>query len=631
MSREKLKRYFSNITYIDDLFDYCFIGDTDVHRTEGEATPYDEAEDEGPPLSESQHTDVEESPPQSAPVTSPTSKDQVGNNLVQLLVDLNDDKYANITVNPVLYCSETNTESLCTQILKAPLTMIDWMLSEVEDKNAYPIIRNVLQETQQLKVIVVYTASYAEALKALDNDAYLKQFKRIDKPGLQNLSYCFCNCKSLLIFADKQQYSILTLLDIIVDIFISACGVMPVAVLDYVQRVQDLSDKLFGAFSDPIADLYFLQMYYSELNEYDATEAMTMFMQNKFRDACTVDSRILQELYQLQKNRLKIYIASGTAEIKLHSSIDYLIPHLGDLEKAFCQALKKVPFSSFRRCCDDAVIQSLNWFDVVDYFTSFFQEAKEIYIKDQINFILRPYLGLELPFVFEEPAEQQRNELQKTIAQNISESFENFRRQICPLLLQMLISSSQMLTTSEELVRNVKYKCYENTSLKELLEEGAEYDEKQKTSFLINKIHFGDVLVKYDKHKGNEYLLCLTPPCDAFRPGKTKLNLLFIRGNEVHSKELNSRRKENSHLSALPVKNKHKTELRYINWKFFDIVKFNLKNVEEYKALCGWERPYMMAEPYARQIANAFTAYFSRAGVDELFMKSENNLRRLFK
>ena len=51
---------------------------------------------------------------------------------------------------------------------------------------------------------------------------------------------------------------------------------------------------------------------------------------------------------------------------------------------------------------------------------------------------------------------------------------------------------------------------------------------------------------------------------------------------------------------------------------------------EDLEKLKSWERPCMMAEPYARQISNKFISYFSRAGVDELFMKSAVNLRRIF-
>ena len=74
-----------------------------------------------------------------------------------------------------------------------------------------------------------------------------------------------------------------------------------------------------------------------------------------------------------------------------------------------------------------------------------------------------------------------------------------------------------------------------------------------------------------------------------------------------------------------------KTDLKYVAWRLFDIVKFDLGKKEDYESICSYSRPFMMSEQYSRQIGNLFTSYFSRAGVDELFMKSAQNLRALFK
>lgn len=625
MSRKKLRHYFGNVTYIDDKFDFCLVND-DYYDTD------DEDDEGGPPLP----MQADPQPDDLSGERELTDEQKSGINLIALVKKLNENKYSDIRLHPVAYSQDSNPERLFPQIISSPLTIIDWDLGGVN--TAFSIIKQVFAQTQQLKVFVVYSASFQDAVKSFDDDRELKCFPRIKEAEMIRAHQC--NNRSLLIIADKQRYNICSLLDFITDLFVDRCGIMPIALIDFMESAQKVSDGLFAAFSDSVADLYFLQMYYSQLNECDATEAITMFMQNKFRDACTVDPSLLQEVFQLYKDRLETYISFEDAENRLQKNIDQLIPKLGDLEKAFCCAMKKVPFSTFKRCCNDAVIKSTNWVDVVDFFCSFFEEAKEIYIRDEIYSMLSPYLGLELPFVIEGTAERKREKLQETIGKNISDEFENFRKQICPLLLQMLISSPKMLTSSAELVGNMKYKCYEKTSVKELLEPGEALDEKQKNEFLINKVHFGDVLIKYNKHKGNQYLLCLTPPCDAFRPEKIRLNMLFIRGSEVNGPDLNSRRKENSHLSALPVKRGQKKELRYINWKFYDIVKVDLNDVtphpelndvKSYTDLYEWERPYMMAEPYARQIANAFTAYFSRAGVDELFMKSESPLRRIFK
>lgn len=625
MSREKLRHYFGNVTYIDDKFDFCLVDENHYEQ-------HDEYDEGGPPISE------QAPPPPAEPQNEYelTEEQQSGINLIALIKKLNDDKYSDIRLHPVAYTPNSNPEQLYPQIISSPLTIIDWDLGG--GNKAFHIIKQVFTKTQQLKVIVVYTASFHEACGCFSSDPELACFPCIKKAEMIQAHQC--NNRSLLIIADKQSYNIISLLNFITDLFIDKCGIMPIALIDFMESAQKVSDSLFAAFSDSVADLYFLQLYYSQLNEYDATETMTMFLQNKFRDACTVNPHILQESFALYKSRLEMFIGSEDAESNLRRNIDQLIPKLGESEKAFCRAMKKVPFTTFKRCCDDAIIKSTNWVDVVDYFYSFFQEAKEIYIKDEVYSMLSPYLGLELPFIFENTAEQKREELQRTINQNISKDFDKFRKQICPLLLQMLISSKKMLTSSAELVGNMKYKSYENTSIKELLEPGEALDEKQKNEFLVNKIHFGDVLIKYNKHKGNQYMLCLTPPCDAFRPEKTRLNMIFIRGSEVAGVDLNGRRKENSHMSALPVKRGQKKELRYINWKFYDIVKVDLNDVtshpelndvKSYTDLYEWERPYMMAEPYARQIANAFTAYFSRAGVDELFMKSESHLRRIFK
>ena len=168
-------------------------------------------------------------------------------------------------------------------------------------------------------------------------------------------------------------------------------------------------------------------------------------------------------------------------------------------------------------------------------------------------------------------------------------------------------------------------------SLSNLLLEGISYGTKKKTKFLQNKMHFGDVLIRQNSDGNNDYLLCITPPCDAFRPEKTKLHIIFIKGSEIPLRELAAQRKENTHLSALPVTDASgNAQIRYVNWKFFDVVTFNLKEEDDYKDLCTWDRPYMMAEQYARQISNLFISYFSRAGVDELFMKSAPSLRHIF-
>lgn len=203
--------------------------------------------------------------------------------------------------------------------------------------------------------------------------------------------------------------------------------------------------------------------------------------------------------------------------------------------------------------------------------------------------------------------------------------------EVFPVLVQILVSSPDILFAGAELVQNLKYHYYDDTDLNTILAAGKELKKAEKETYLRNKFHYGDILIRNRKGSATEYLLCISPPCDVCRPGKVKLNICFIKGLEVPEAELTVKRKENVHISVLPINNGCKTDLKYVAWRLFDIVKFDLGKKEDYESICSYSRPFMMSEQYSRQIGNLFTSYFSRAGVDELFMKSAQNLRALFK
>ena len=616
MSKEKLRHYFGNVTYIDDKFDFCLVDDNHYEEQ-------DEYEESGPPVSR----EADPQPAESQEKRELTEEEQSGINLIALIKKLNEDQYRDIRLHPVAYSQASTPEKLYPQIISSPLTIIDWDLGN--GIKAFDIIKEVFTRTQQLKVIVVYTASFQQASEYFGNDPKLGCFPCIKRGD--RIQAHQCNNRSLLIIADKQSYNIISLLNFIADLFIDKCGIMPITLIDFMESAQKVSDKLFGAFSDSVADLYFLQTYYSQLNECDATETITLFIQNKVRDICVVNPQILKEFYLFQKNRLEAYINSDIAEQELLKNIDILIPHLGKEEQLFCQAMKNVPFATFKSCCDDAVARSSNWGDVFDCFALYFQEVKNQYITNEIETVLKPYSGLQLTPELQPVVDEHKKAMHTKLEGDIEKSFNNFRRQISPLLLQLLISSGEFLKNGVEFIQTIKYKRHDNPSLNDLLAPGKNLPDTQKADFLLNKLHFGDVLIKKNGNGGYDYLLCLMPPCDIFRPDKTKFKIVYVRGVEVQNKDLHEKMKENAHLSFLPVKNGSKEEIRYINWRFFDVMQFDLKKPAGYEELCKWKRPYTMDEPYARQIANKFTAYFSRAGVDELFIKSENNLRRIFK
>lgn len=619
VSKARLINYFSTVTYIDDKFDHCIIDEPiDYGNEEIEDTP---------PLPV---TDFSGMPVDAGIPGIDTHIEEADSefNLSTILTALNSDKYAGVRFTPVLFKDNIDKDILVRKIQESPLTLIDWNLGARE--KAFDFINRLFETTKQLKVIVVYTGNYVEAIGAMKQDQYLKDCLEINA-NHGNFSCFRCNNQSLLAIADKKSYNLEKLLDIISDVFINNCGLMPVAVLDYMASAQRVSDELFGSFCHPFEDIYWLQMYFSELSEADITDSLAGFIQNKFYDYCGVDLQITEELFLYHKNRLRRVIQQGEKEASETIKIcwEALNSHLSGFNKEFCEVVCSLEFKEFKECCENAIENSMTWNEFLKAFDPILNMARKQMAEKQCNDLLTPYSNIPIPEGLEHDIGEHRRKLQDYFYKQIATSYKEFKEQIFPIFIQSLISSTDILFAGVELVKNLKYRIYDNPNLHKLLGDGKAFSKTKKAAFLKNKIHFGDILVKENEQK-LEYLLCITPPCDIFRPEKINLNVNFIRGEELEESSLNTRRKENVHVSILPVIENGEEKLKYVSWQLYGVVNFNMNQEDDYEKLCSYSRPLRMSEQYARQIANTFTAYFSRAGVDELFMKAAGNLRTIF-
>lgn len=621
VSRARLKNYFSTVTYIDDKFDHCIVDepidfgdeelvDTPPLPTFGFATPpVATVESETTPHTDEKDTEV---------------------NLSTILTALNDEKYAGVRFTPVLFKDNLEKDVLVKKIQESPLTLIDWNLGA--KGKAFDFINLLFDTTKQLKVIVVYTSNYVEAIGAMQKDEHLKDCLEI--PTAYSSFSCYrCNHQSLLIVAAKQSYNLGTILDIIPEVFIENCGLMPVALLDYMASAQHVSDELFGAFSHPFEDTYWLQMYFSELSEADIPSAISEFIQNKICEACSVAPQISDEMFVYHKHRLNALteMDDASAEKVFHEALNALRPHLKAPNVFFCSALFEVDYTQIKDACTLAIKDSTTWAELLKIFASILEVASTIIVEQRVNSLLAPYAKLKIPEDLTEEINNHKDQVRENISKQVSIECECFVAEVFPVLVQILVSSPDILFAGAELVQNLKYHNYNDTDLNTILAGGKEMKKAEKESFLRNKFHYGDILIRDKKGTPTEYLLCISPPCDVCRPGKVKLNICFIKGLEIPEAELTVKRKENVHISVLPINDGAKTTLKYVAWRLFDIVKFDLGKKDDYESICSFSRPFMMSEQYSRQIGNLFTSYFSRAGVDELFMKSAQNLRAIFK
>ena len=610
--KRRLKHYFGNITYIDDRFDQCLI-DEPVYL------PVEEMAGPPLPVHQGEIADKEESieDEKTQIVSSET-------NLAAMLVKLNDDKYEEIHLHPILYTQSIEDSKLCDRIFTSPLTVMDWNLGN--GRNAFSIIHELFLRTQCLRVVVVYTANYNEALDALKEDTEMKEYQEFMEEKEDCFSCYQGNNKSLLILAQKNMFNVLALIDKVSDIFLKYCGVMPVALLDYMESSQNNSDSLIGDFSYPFEAMYSLQMSFSEMAESDVPGVITSFIQNRLLSACVVCTDIVAELFQSKRDLLKRFADRNEADARgvFSASIDILKGKTEEDNQDIWDTMLKEGFLQFRSCCASAAQSNSHWPLQMDEFNDLIAVVKNAIIEERTKRLLSNCIENSKLEGQGETIEKLKQELMKIVEQQYKTKVEAYLKQTLPILIEMVISKDQMLFSVIGLIKNMKYTYYQEKSLRGILA-GKERNNKQaKLEALMNIIHFGDILVK-----DNEYLLCMTPPCDAFRPSKTKGTYIFIRGAVTEKNALTNKRKECFHLSVAPATD-GSDSIIFISWCFYAIEKFDLTNEKDLNRFREYERPYMMDESYARQISAKFTSFFSRAGVDELFVKAEENLRSIF-
>ncbi|MGG0024357.1 response regulator receiver domain [Bacillus inaquosorum] len=117
-------------------------------------------------------------------------------------------------------------------------------------------------------------------------------------------------------------------------------------------------------------------------------------------------------------------------------------------------------------------------------------------------------------------------------------------------------------------------------------------------------------------NSSNNYLLCITPLCDAIRPKEINYNFKFLIGEivtEYKTSDLKNSSKKHYFLSV-PIDG----HLCMIRWDFYRVKTINLKSTSSYKPFINLKKEYI------QNIMNLYTAYQSKAGVDELFYKESD-------
>lgn len=618
--RKILRAYFSDITYIDNEFNIELLEAGEDIISDDEI-PVDVPLDIMPEqkyVSDKDNSD--ELAEENSEQVENNQKNESADALMEILKRLSQPQFSTIKLIPIAFDNSTTDQLIIEKMTKAHLTVIDWDLGH--GRKALPIIKSMLEEVTQLKVIVVYTNGFQEARKSA-GELFLDMKCIKDESRITCFQY---RNKSLIFIVDRTYLNIINILDEVENIFILENGIMPIAVLDIADRIHEKSGDIFGAFCKPFEDVYFLQMFYSAVQDNELTNYLSDFVIRKIYSDIHIDKALGSELLQYKKDSLIRVLESDEFEYTLEKCIEQLQSHALDEGREFVELQKRLDAEIYKTIARNLKgKQIVAWSEIVKGFKPLFKILKNSYVDEKVKKLFGDN-QLEIKEKFKDIYKRYINEVEKKAELELN----NYKKNILPVLLQMLISKEQFLRCLPELIDNIKLHKYENIDLEECIGNGIHLMGYQKSNFLMNKIHFGDILCDSKK---NEYLLCITPPCDSFRPQKVDFEYTFIRGQLIDADEVSGIRKESIHITTYPVieqSNKNERVVKYIKWKMYDIVTFNLDDKAQYENICGYKRYYRLDEIYTRQIANKFISHFSRAGVDEIFVKGEKNLLALF-
>lgn len=608
--RKILREYFGNITYIDDEFDMELIeSGSQIVSNDGieEGMPLDIIEAKDKLIEEPEAVSLEEHK------FSEEEKSAIA--LMDIIKKLNQEEFSGINLTPIKFEKSITDKLLIEKIVKANLTIIDWDLGN--GKEALPIIKTMLDEITMLKVVVVYTKGFRQACNSAES---IFCGAKCVKNEQQIKCFQFSN-KSLVFIIDKMNLNIKRILDEVEDIFIQENGIMPVAVLDVAERLRDKSGNIFGAFCKPFEDIYFLQMFYSEVADTEISNYLSDFIIRKIYSDVHVNQELGKEFQRYKKKSLVQILSANNIEQTAQKCIKQLQDCVSE-SKMLLNLQEKIEgktYNDIGKTIEES--KELSWCKILNKFKPIYKILKKGYIESRKKEILG-----DCEDEFKKQFNSVYDKIIKDIEKDFNKELEIYKRDIIPVFVQMIITKGYLQKCLPEVLKNLKYHRYDVADLESSLAGGIDLDSYRKSNFLMNKIHFGDILCDF-QHK--EYLLCVTPPCDSFRPQKVDCKYTFIKGEMIEANEVKKVQKENVHITVYPPEDGD-SKVRYIKWKLFDIVTFDLNNDIHYKSLYEYNRYYSLDEVYTRQIANKFIAHFSRAGVDEIFVKNEKNLVSVF-
>lgn len=620
-----IKRYLKTMVYIDDKFDLSLVG--------GESEPVIE-----PPKrifrKNGPTEEVDDAPVYTNPVSA-IEKDRLSD-----LLEKMQRKYADIKLQPVKYTSKEDKNYVESSIKSSKLVVIDWELSDAIDDETHgkytaaDALKVHMESKDKMRLLVVYTSD----IDGAENDFMAKGIiPRFDEDEINGKKYKYIvQNSSIIMLCKKMDFDAENLIEAYAELVIKKFGYFPVAFLDMLLKLDDKVGILLKKFSQPFDSILLMQLESSGTEYRDNTELLRDLVTNSVYDEIECDPCIVDNMY---KERINTLIALGDLEDaqfdeKKNSAVNYMLSRCSSDSKKVYQAVKAIPASDFKAWLKEIDKDPENWNKSLNKFQkSIAKKAKEVFAESIYQDLLQ-----QVEITPKDPSKRVNiDSLILKIKLNIIKSIKN---QVEMTLMEttsvflMLLSDMNIGVAINDLIANLKLKSYtDENEIAQIINNNitvntqGEVDQCCKER-MKNKLFSGDILFKEKDDGAYEFLICITPSCQMFRPHKVDYVVSYVKG-EVFANGFPDMKRDSEHFSIIPHPSTA-DKLIGIKWKFHDTKQFDLKVEEDRNNLISYKRRYRLTDDYYRQMTSEFNAFYSKVGVEDLFIKSSKDIANFF-
>lgn len=547
--------------------------------------------------------------------SNPTKKQFDGKSLYNFCLAAQKD-FSDLTITPLIYENrfDEDKEELLEIIKKlqsAKLVVIDGFLSK--RMHAADIIAQ-MKNSQELKLIVIYTAQRTETLDRFENEGYeLREGKFVSENGKdKTYSYAITQDFALMI-CEKDHFDFRDIINSYVDLFLNHYGRFPVAFIDVVSKIEKNNSKYLSTFSKPFDSLMLLQSSSEGLPQEDMHTTLNSIIVNQIKQDMHVNSSIIKNIYDEEFNMLERRIKADDFKIILFECLKEMISKIKKCKNKtiIIETLESIDVEEYKQLLLILVKERENFGSKTRNVCTQF---KSIYADTYLNNLFQKDKGLNLPSVIQ-------NDIKKARKNDLADI-----ESLIPLFISTLankVKDSEYLLQLSNMVSLMKTYKYpgKQTKLEDIFSDCYEVDTLRDDAPTINKLFAGDIY--YDATSSEDIYLCITPSCHLFRPNKVNNTVLFIKG-AVNKKYPSGKQKDSEHLTFLPDPNEE-NDVCIVKWDFHNIKQLDLKQKDE-SVFNNWFRPYRLLDEYHKQIMSEFNSFYSKVGVEELFVKSNKTL-----